>query len=72
MSTAAAIAGATTSDRIDSGGTMAKVTASNTIKPMPTKTSRGMRFIIVAIVANFIATLYQIRGRWAIYCGNHV
>jgi hypothetical protein len=72
MSTAAAIAGATTSERIDSGGTMAKVTASDTIKPMPTKTSRGMRFIIVVIAANFISTLYQICGRCAFYCGNHI
>ena len=62
MSTAAAIAGATTSDCADSGGTMAKVTASETIKPMPTKASRGMRLIVVAIVANFISALYQIRG----------
>ena len=41
---------------------MAKVTASDTIKPMPTKASRGMRLIVVAIVSNFIPTLYQIRG----------
>ena len=44
---------------------MAKVTASITTKPRPSKASRGMRFIIVAIVANFIPTLYQIRGRCA-------
>ena len=54
MSTAAAIAEATTSDCADSGGTMAKVTASITTKPRPSKASRGMRFIIVAIVANSI------------------
>ena len=54
MSTAAAIAGATTSDCADSGGTMTKVTASITTKPSPSKASRGMRFIIVAIVANSI------------------
>ena len=44
---------------------MAKVTASDTIKPMPTKASRGMRLIVVAIVSNFIPTLYQIHGRCA-------
>jgi hypothetical protein len=39
---------------------MAKVTASITTKPRPSKASRGMRFIIVAIVANFIYGHYTI------------